>query len=173
MDTLLEILKYTLPSLIVFGTSYLIIKSFLESEEKKRKLEIRMANLKTITPIKLQAYERLVLFLERISPESMIMRIMEPKMTVRQLQQALLKVIRAEYEHNISQQVYISAQAWVVIKTGKEQVVKLINSTADKLDSDAPAFELSKAILEEIVKMKSSPTQAAIDFLKGEIQQVF
>ncbi len=173
METLFEVLKYTLPSLIVFGTSYLIIRSFLETDQKKRKMELRMANLKTITPIKLQAYERLTLFLERISPESIIMRIMEPKMTSRQLQSGLLKVIRAEYEHNLSQQIYISAQAWAVIKTSKEQTIKLINSSMDKVDRDSPAIELSKTILESTVALNASPTQAAIDFLKGEIQQVF
>jgi len=173
METLFEVLKYTLPSLIVFGTSYLIIRSFLETDQKKRKMELRMANLKTITPIKLQAYERLTLFLERISPESIIMRIMEPKMSSAQLQSALLKVIRAEYEHNLSQQIYISAQAWAVIKTSKEQTVKLINSCMDKVDRDSPAINLSKTILESTVTLSSSPTQPAIDFLKGEIQQVF
>jgi hypothetical protein len=173
METLFEVLKYTLPSLIVFGTSYLIIRSFLETDQKKRKMELRMANLKTITPIKLQAYERLTLFLERISPESIIMRVSDPKMTAGQLQSALLKVIRAEYEHNLSQQIYISAQAWAVVKTSKEQTIKLINSSMDKVDRDSPAINLSKVILESTVALKTSPTQPAIDFLKGEIQQVF
>ena len=173
METLFEVLKYTLPSLIVFGTSYLIIRSFLETDQKKRKMELRMANLKTITPIKLQAYERLTLFLERISPESIIMRVMDHKMTSGQLQSALLKVIRAEYEHNLSQQIYISAQAWAVIKTSKEQTVKLINSSMDKVDRDSPAINLSKTILENTVALSASPTQPAIDFLKGEIRQVF
>lgn len=173
METLFEVLKYILPSLVVFGTSYLIIRSFIENDQKKRKLELRLANIRTITPVKLQAYERLTLFLERISPESIIMRIMQPKMTVGQLQSALLKIIRAEYEHNISQQIYVSAQAWAVIKTAKEQTVKLINSTVDKLDRDMPAIYLSKAILETTVAMKNTPTKPAIDFLKGEIQEVF
>ncbi len=173
METLFEVLKYTLPSLIVFGTSYLIIRSFLETDQKKRKMELRMANLKTITPIKLQAYERLTLFLERISPESIIMRIMDHKMTSGQLQSALLKVIRTEYEHNLSQQIYISAQAWAVIKTSKEQTVKLINSSMDKIDRDSPAMNLSKIILENTVTLNANPTQPAIDFLKGEIRQVF
>ena len=101
------------------------------------------------------------------------MRVMDHKMTAGELQSALLKVIRAEYEHNLSQQIYISAQAWAVIKTSKEQTVKLINSSMDKIDRDSPAIQLSKTILEATVGMKTSPTQPAIDFLKGEIQQVF
>jgi hypothetical protein len=173
METLFEVLKYTLPSLVVFATSYLIIKTFIENDQKKRKMELRMANLKTITPVKLQAYERLTIFLERIAPESIIIRIMEPNMTSAQLQSSLLKVIRAEFEHNVSQQVYVSSQAWSVIKTSKEQTIKLINTSIDKVDRDSPAINLSRTILETVISMKSAPNQAAIDFLKGEIQQIF
>ena len=173
MEVLLEILKYTIPSLIVFGTSYLIIKSFIDNDQKKRVLEIRLANQKTITPIKLQAYERLTLFLERISPESLVVRVMDPKMTAGFLQQALLKTIRAEFEHNLSQQIYISNNAWLVIKSAKENVIKLINNAGDKVDKKAPAFELSKIIIESTINNNANPTQAAIDFLKNEVNNYF
>ena len=173
MDTFLEILKYTLPSLIVFGTAYLIIRSFIDNDQKKRKLEIRLANQKTITPIKLQAYERLILLLERISPESIIVRIQEANMTAEFLHKALLKVIRTEYEHNLSQQIYVSANAWSVVKTAKENVVKLVNNSADKVDKKATSFELSKVILESMMTNNITPTQTAIDFLKREASQYF
>jgi len=173
METFLEILKYTLPSLIVFGTAYLIIKTFVDNDQKKRKIEIRLANQKTITPIKLQAYERLTLFLERISPESMIVRIQDPKMTSGFLHQALLKTIRAEFEHNLSQQIYVSTNAWAVVKTAKENVVKLINNSADKVDKSSPSFELSKVILETMMSNNIMPTNTAIDFLKKEVSNYF
>ena len=173
METFLEILKYTLPSLIVFGTAYLIIKSFIDNDQKKRKIEIRLANQKTITPIKLQAYERLTLFLERISPESMIVRVQDPKMTSGFLHQALLKTIRAEYEHNLSQQIYVSTNAWAVVKTAKENVVKLVNNSADRVDPKSPSFELSKVILETMMSNNIMPTNTAIDFLKKEVSNYF
>ena len=173
METFLEILKYTLPSLIVFGTAYLIIKTFVDNDQKKRKIEIRLANQKTITPIKLQAYERLTLFLERISPESMIVRIQDPKMTSGFLHQALLKTIRAEYEHNLSQQIYVSTNAWAVVKTAKENVVKLVNNSADRVDKKSPSFELSKVILETMMSNNIMPTNTAIDFLKKEVSNYF
>jgi len=173
METFLEILKYTLPSLIVFGTAYLIIKSFIDNDQKKRKIEMRLANQKTITPIKLQAYERLTLFLERISPESMIVRIQDPKMSSGFLHQALLKTIRAEYEHNLSQQIYVSANAWAVVKTAKENVVKLVNNSADRVDRKSPSFELSKVILETMMSNNIMPTNTAIDFLKKEVSNYF
>ncbi len=173
METFLEILKYTLPSLIVFGTAYLIIKSFIDNDQKKRMIEMRLSNQKTITPIKLQAYERLTLFLERISPESMIVRVQDPKMTSGFLHQALLKVIRAEYEHNLSQQIYVSTNAWAVVKTAKENVVKLVNNSADRVDKKSPSFELSKVILETMMSNNIMPTNTAIDFLKKEVSNYF
>lgn len=173
MDTFLEILKYILPSLVVFGTAYLIIKTFIDNDQKKRRIELRLANQKTITPIKLQAYERLTLFLERISPESMIVRVQDPKMTSGLLHQTLLKVIRAEYEHNLSQQIYVSANAWAVVKTAKENVVKLVNNSADRVDKKGPSFDLSKIILETMMSNNIMPTNTAIDFLKKEVSNYF
>ncbi len=173
MNAFLDVLKYTIPAIIVFATAYFILKSFIESEEKKRKLEIRTKNQKLITPIRLQAYERLTLFLERISPNSLILRIQKPNMTAAELQRESLAVIRTEFEHNLSQQIYISKQAWEVLKSAKENLVKLINASADKVDPKANAMELSKVILQTVIKVGAPPTQAAIDFLKAEAKQFF
>jgi len=173
MNAFLDVLKYTSPSLIVFATAYFILKSFIESEEKKRTLEIRTKNQKLITPIRLQAYERLTLFLERISPNSLILRVQKPNMTASQLQREILAIIRTEFEHNLSQQIYISKQAWEVSKSAKENLVKLINASADKVNPKADAMELSKVILQTIITVGASPTQAAIDFLKTEVNQFF
>ena len=173
MNAFLDVLKYTIPSLIVFATAYFILKSFIESEEKKRTLEIRTKNQKLITPIRLQAYERLTLFLERISPNSLILRVQKPNMTASQLQREILAIIRTEFEHNLSQQIYISKQAWEVSKSAKENLVKLINASADKVNPKADAMELSKVILQTIITVGASPTQAAIDFLKTEVNQFF
>ncbi|MBN2519659.1 MAG: hypothetical protein JXB17_04075 [Bacteroidales bacterium] len=168
---ILEVLKYTLPALIVFLTAYFIIHSFVKNDQERRRNEIRMLNQKTITPIRLQAYERIVLFLERISPESLIMRLNDPKIPSGQLQSDLLSAIRAEFEHNLSQQIYISNHAWEVVKSAKSNVIKIINSAADKIKPDSPSFELSKAILESMMEVNKSPNMVAIEFLKREMEQ--
>lgn len=173
MNTFLEVLKYTIPSLIVFATAYFILKTFIESEEKKRILEIRTKNQKLITPIRLQSYERLTLFLERISPNSLILRVQKPNMTASQLQREMLSTIRTEFEHNLSQQIYISKQAWEVSKSAKENLVKLINASADKVNKNADAMDLSKIILQTIISAGAPPTQVAIDFLKAEVKNFF
>lgn len=173
MEVFLEILKYTLPAIIVFLTAFLLIGKFIDNEQKKMRIELRANNRKQITPIRLQAYERIVLFLERIAPNALIMRSQQPGMTAKKLQTDLLSLIRAEFEHNLSQQIYMSAQTWNVIKNTKENTVKLINTAADKVDPKAPSIELSKKILETLMDMEIAPNQIAIDFVKKEVGMFF
>lgn len=171
MDILFEILKYTIPSIIVFITAYFIIKSFMQNEGNKRRMEYRTNNQRLIVPIKLQAYERIILFLERISPESLLMRTQVPGQTSKQLQQDLLNIVRAEFEHNLSQQIYVTPQAWEVVKNTKENIVKLINTCSDFVKCDGPSIELSKVILETLMKNEKKPTAIALEFIKAEVSQ--
>jgi len=169
----LEILKYTLPSLIVFFTAYFLVKSFIINDQRIRKSELITENQKIITPIRLQAYERVTLFLERISPESLIIRVNQPGMTSKQLQSGLLSNIRDEFEHNLSQQIYMTHQAWEIIKSAKGNIIKLINTASDKVKPNAPALDLSKTIIEIMMEINKSPTNIAIEFLKKEIDEFF
>jgi predicted metal-binding protein len=173
MESFLEILKYTIPSLVVFVTAYLLIGSVLANDQKRRKLEAVLQNQKFVTPIRLQAYERIILLLERISPESLVMRLNTPGIISRQLQSDMLAAIRAEFEHNFSQQVYITAESWAIVKNAKNNVIKMVNLASDRVGVDSPGINLSKAILEMMMEAEKSPTDLAIDFLKKEIQQLF
>jgi hypothetical protein len=173
MEAFLEVLKYTLPALIVMGTAYLIIKTFIDDERQKRRIEFRTNNQKVITPIRLQAYERIVLFLERISPDSLIMRLQSPGLTSQKLQSDMLSLVRAEFQHNMSQQIYISNQAWEVTKSAKENIIKIINTAGDKISPDAPLKEFNKKLLESIVSYDKLPNHTAIEFIKNEITQFF
>ena len=174
---ILEILKYILPSLVVFATAYFLIKQFIESEHRNKLIEMKMnnqaVNQKFVTPIRLQAYERVILLLERISPNSLILRENIPGMTVMQLQSTLVKAIRDEYEHNLSQQVYISKQAWELVKTSKDEMVKLINEAAANIDSNAPSTELARVVFDIIVQTEKLPLDIAIEVIKNEIQESF
>ena len=173
----LEILKYVLPSLVVFATAYYLIKQFIESEHRNRLIEMKMnnqaTNQKFITPIRLQAYERIILLLERISPNSLVLRENIPGMNVAQLQTTLVKAIRDEYEHNLSQQVYISKQAWEMVKNAKDEMVKLINNAAEGIDKSLASTELAKAIFELSMQSELLPVEMAIEVVKNEIQENF
>ncbi|MEO6882911.1 MAG: hypothetical protein ABI199_02675 [Bacteroidia bacterium] len=173
MDVILEMLKYILPSVVVFATAYYLVKKFLESENKKRLLELRMANQSNVTPIRLQAYERIALFLERISPTNLIMRINKSGMNSSQLQLELIKNIRSEFEHNLSQQIYMSNAAWEMVKTAKEEVIKLVNIAGTKVSNGASGNDLAQAIIEISLQVEKLPTQMAIEYMKREIAQNF
>jgi len=154
---------------------YLVIKRYFENEQKKTLLEFRLneqrETLKVVTPIRLQAYERMVLFMERISPNSLVMRCYQPGMDLKLLQGVMTKNIRDEWEHNLSQQVYISIEAWSRIREAKEEMINLINSSAATMNNNADPASLAGVIFASIAK--STPTDNALEFLKKEIQQHF
>ncbi len=173
MEDLLDILKYILPSLVVFATSYYIMKLYIESESRKRMLNIKMENAKLITPLRLQAYERIILFLERITPSSLIMRLYKKGISSLELQSLLIQNIRDEYEHNLSQQIYVSEQSWELVKNAKEEVVKIINTAATMVDDNATSTELSQTIIQKALEVRDMPTHKAISYIKKEIGRSF
>ncbi|MGF1585432.1 MAG: hypothetical protein ACFCUM_08935 [Bacteroidales bacterium] len=173
MSDFLEILKYTLPALIVFLTAYLLISKFLRNEQKIKRIDLLFKNQQFILPVRMQAYERLVLFLERISPESLIMRLNRQGMTSQELHSELLTSIRAEFEHNLSQQIYVSRESWEVIKNARANLVNIINTAAQNTEPGSSSMKLSQTILETIIENEKSPTDVAIDFIKKEIKDLF
>lgn len=173
MDVLLEILKYTVPALIVFFTVWVMMNTWAKNEDKRRKAEFNMHISDEILPVRLQAYERSILLLERISPESMVLRLSRNDFTSRQLLQELLTAITTEFDHNIAQQTYMSTEAWEKMKAAKSQVINLINDTVKEVKPDAPGSTLAKLILERLTELKNPPTQIAVDFLKQEVKTLF
>ena len=169
----LEILKYTLPSLVVFLTTWYLASRYFRSEKEKRRQQVVMNSQNLITPLRLQAYERIILFLERINPESLVMRLSKQGLNSQQLQHELVNTIRAEFEHNLSQQIYISNKAWQMLKKAKNSTLQLINVTAEKTGRDSPSVNLSKAILEKIMEEEKNPVTEAILFIKKEINRLF
>lgn len=172
---LIVILASVLSASVVGVVTYLIVKKFVENEQKKSLLELKKVQegevLRVVNPIRLQAYERLALFLERISPNSLILRCYQPGMDLKLLQGVMTKNIRDEFEHNLSQQVYVSTEAWSRIKEAKEEMINMINSSAVKLPEDADPLSLAGLIFES--STKQNPLDAALEFLKNEIRKDF
>lgn len=146
------------------------LKSFWENENKKREAEQKIENAKITIPLRIQAYERLVLLLERIKPESMLLRVMTPQMTAGLLHQELLITVRAEFEHNLSQQIYVSQESWNAVKLAKDSLVRLINEEAAKIAAGAPATNLSEAILTQMITQQINPIQNALSILKKDAE---
>ncbi len=172
-DFLVEISRYVIPSLISLGAAYFITHMFLDNELKKRNIELKQHGESIILPARMQAYERLTLFLERIQPDSILMRSGVANMGALELKQNLIVEINTEYAHNVSMQMYLSTQAWIVIKDAKEQTINLINQSYIPLRPDASGIDLSKSILENVIQRNELPNQKALEFLKKEFQLMF
>ncbi|GHT32741.1 hypothetical protein FACS189434_05300 [Bacteroidia bacterium] len=173
METFFEILKFTIPSVLSLLAVAFAIDRFLKNEDRRRNYEIRKATASQLVPIRLAAYERLVLFLERSAPDSLLLRVQSPEMNNLQLQQALLLNVRQEWEHNFSQQLYVSEQAAAVVKTAKESLIQLINLAASRVESTGNSTQLSMVILETYSSSENQPLKTAVDFLKAEVRGYF
>ena len=172
MEIVTDILKVTIPALLVMLTAWMVMRNMIKNDQEKRRQESILQNSRTVTPIKLQAYERIVLFLERISLESLIVRVSNADMSAGQLHTAMLNAIRSEFEHNLSQQIYMSPQAWEVVRNARSNMIKIINSEVEKMPANSTGMALSKKLLERIMELEKEPTRAAIDYLKGEISRM-
>ena len=172
MDVLLDILQIAIPSLLVFLTAWLLLRNMIRNDQDRRRQELILQNSRTITPIRLQAYERVVLFLERISLESLLIRINSPGMSASQLHTSLLNSIRSEFEHNLSQQIYMTQQAWEVVKNARSNTIKLINTEYEKIPENATGIELSRKLLERIMDLEKEPTRTAIEYIKNEVARM-
>ena len=154
---------------------YLLAKRYFENQQKQQllqmKIDERRETLKVVTPIRLQAYERMALFLERISPNSLVLRCYQPGMDLRLLQGVMTKNIRDEWEHNLSQQVYVSSELWTSIREAKDEMVNLVNSAAVSLpDTDDPT-RLAATIFASAAD--HMPTDDALETLHKELKELF
>jgi len=173
MDIFLEIIKITIPAAIVGCVAYLVIKSTYENELKKQMLDLKHNSKQVISPIRLQAYERLALLLERMKPESLLLRNSGNNLTAAQYRTILLTAIRNEFEHNLSQQVYVSGALWDRTKKAKEEIAKIINLAAGKVGVDALGSDLATTILEIYVGINPTLSDSALEFLRHEIKELY
>ncbi len=173
MDALIEYGKILLPASVVLYGVYLTVRSFINKEIDLKRLEVRSRAIETILPNRLQAYERMCLFLERMSPPNLLLRLNNPIYSVRELHKILLDEIRNEYNHNVSQQIYMSEEVWSMIKSAKEDLTVLINEASSSLPEEATGLDLSRKIFELSLEKNVEPISHALTELKKEIQQTF
>lgn len=154
---------------------YLLTKRYFDNEQKRQMLQMRIDEhreaVKLVTPIRLQAYERMALYLERISPDSLVLRCYQPGMDTKLMQGVMTKTIRDEWEHNLSQQVYISSEAWARIRKAKEEMTGIVNSAAITIPEDADPTRLASAIFATVAE-NNPPTASALEFLKQEMREL-
>lgn len=168
---IIELASYTLPALITGGVAYFLFHSFFKNEENRRRFELLKENQKQALPIRLQAYERIVLLLERINPPQLLLRIAPPSNDKHDYATLLIHTIQTEFEHNLTQQVYLTSATWDIINKAKNSTIQMIRQKS--VEEDVPnAEKLREAILLELTETES-PSKIAINYIKEELKTVF
>lgn len=169
MDGLLII---ALTVLVVAG-AYLLLDRLLRNDERRRAHELRSRVAAETVAVRLRAYERLALFLERTKPGTLLPEAAQPGMTSLQLHAKLLETIRREYGHNVSQQIYVGDEAWQSVVAAKESLLRLVNICAASCDPADPAERLAARIIQSYAEAPDPPTETALARLKAEARAIF
>lgn len=162
---------YTLPALITGAIAYFLFKGHIDNEKDRREQELKNNAKKESFPLRLQAYERMTLFLERISPSKLLIRVAPISDNKNDYESLLVNSIEQEFEHNLAQQIYVTDECWQVINTAKNSTIQLIRKAnmSDKTDS---SDKLREVVLNETME-RIPPSYAALSFIKSEVGKMW
>ena len=170
---LLDILKYTIAGTGVVWVALYLFKPYLDRAEHVQLLELKRTISNQTLPLRLQAYERVVLFIERVNPASMLVRLNASGMLAAELQLMIITEIRNEFQHNVTQQIYVSNRVWNVVKRVKEDTLSLVNNAVKALPPDASGIEMSKTILIHLSKLEQDPYEIATGLIRQDMEELF
>lgn len=173
MELFRDVILMLLPAALTGIAAYLLIRHFYRAESERLERRYKLERMRLVNPVRLQAYERMVLLLERMMPNQLIIRNTLPGTAAAELQQSLISNIRQEFDHNLSQQLYISSNAWELIKNAREAVIAVINSAAANLDPAAPAADLARLLFQGEMENQNAALYKALEFLKEEARRLF
>jgi len=160
MEVILDIVKTTVPALIVFLTVYFMMKSFFEGQQALKAMELRNAAKSTTVPMRLQAYERLSLLCERISIQNMVLRFKNDSESVTEMRLKMLLSIQKEIEYNVTQQVYVGDTLWQIITLYRDQVTAIVNGVSAEMKTDATTDDYARGLLLVAAKTDSALSKA-------------
>ncbi|AXT20499.1 hypothetical protein D7030_05080 [Flavobacteriaceae bacterium AU392] len=166
-----DLLLYSIPTIITGIIAFYFFKTHTKNEDGRRRYLLQKGLQKDAMPIRLQAYERMVLFLERISPSKLLVRITPIGSVKEDYESLLIKSIEQEFEHNLSQQIYLSDDCWGVISAAKNATIQLIRK-ATLLESTDTADKLREVVITEMME-KRPPSDTALSFIKKEVSEMW
>jgi hypothetical protein len=169
----LDILKFTIAGLGIVWIAFYLIKPYLDRDEKIQLLEYKKTISNQTLPLRLQAYERLVLFIERVNPANMLVRVNATAYSAHELYGIIIEEIRSEYQHNITQQIYVSSRAWGVVKHVREDTLGIIASAVKGMPEAATGLELAKMILATIDEQDENPYEVGASMLRKDVEEIF
>ncbi|MGB1308303.1 MAG: hypothetical protein ACPG6B_05300 [Oceanihabitans sp.] len=168
---LINLLMYIIPALITGAIAYLFFREHTENENNRRTFLMHKELQKEAFPLRLQAYERMVLFLERIAPAKLLLRINPISNDKESYESLLIASIEQEFEHNLSQQIYVSDECWNVINASKNATIQLIRK-ATLLETTDSANKLREVILSEMME-GHAPSHAGLSYIRDEVSKLF
>ena len=164
----MEILAYSIPARVVLAATWLVMHKLFNNEQEKRLWELKRLSQKEISPIRLRAYERLTLLLERTTPDRMLMEMNLQEMTIPQVQQQLLRTIRLEYDHNLSQQIYVSDEVWDKIIHARDEMGAFVTAMAAGMPEGSSTLDYAKTLITAYSTNGETPNSLALSALKEE-----
>ena len=170
-ERIIDMLFFAIPSLITGLIAYYFFKEHTKNEDGRRRFLLKKDLQVNALPIRLQAYERLALFLERMSPSKLLIRISPNDLNKEDYEALLIQTIEQELEHNLTQQIYVSEKCWNIILAAKNATIQLIRK-ASLLEKTTSADKLREVILTEMMERRS-PSDAALSLIKDEIADIF
>lgn len=173
MDILLQIALIVIPSGAVLLTTIFFLRREASKEVMNMKAELKKQRQEYFLPSRVEAYQRAILLMERIHPNSLVMRLHNPGLPAKALQADFLRAIREEYDHNVAQQLFISPQGWQMVKNSKEETIKIINIAGNQMLATSTGMDLSAKIFEIVAEVGQLPTEITVEYLKAELQELF
>jgi hypothetical protein len=170
-DKIFELLLYAVPALITGMIAYYFFKEHTKNEDGRRRFLLHKDIQVNTLPIRLQAYERMALFLERIAPNKLLVRIAPTSSSKENYESLLIQSISQEFEHNLSQQIYLSDECWNIIVAAKNATIQLIRK-ASLLEKTNSANKLREVVLSEMME-KRPPSDAALSYIKKEVSDLW
>lgn len=173
MEVLFQIALILIPAGAVLLTTIFFLRRESDKEVRSVQIELKKQRQEFFLPNRVEAYQRALLLMERIHPNSLVMRLHNPGLPAKALQSEFLKAIREEYDHNVAQQLYISPKGWQMIKNSKEETIKIINIAGNQMQATSMGLDLSAKIFEIVAEIGQLPTEITVDYLKKEFQEMF
>ncbi|MEY3237024.1 MAG: hypothetical protein RI883_1125 [Bacteroidota bacterium] len=173
MDVVLQIALIIFPAGAVLLTTIFFLRKESSQELRSMQIEMKKQRQEFFLPSRVESYQRAVLLMERIHPNSLVMRLHNPGLPARALQAEFLQAIREEYDHNVAQQLFVSIQGWQMVKNSKEETIKIINIAGNQMSASATGMDLSAKIFEIVAEIGQLPTEITVEYLKRELQELF
>jgi hypothetical protein len=172
-DYLFDILKFTMAGIATVYVAFYLIKPYLDKSESIHLIELKKTISSQTLPLRLQAYERVVLFIERVNPASMLVRLHATGLSAAELHSIVANEIRNEFQHNITQQVYVSSSTWAVVTRVKDDTLSVVTNAVKALPDTATGLDLSKTVLAHLSHLQDNPYDIALKIVREDMEALF